>query len=191
MFSRASGLLLGVKYGPCLGKETGETALFRELLAQLRRGDVVVADRCYCSYFLILLLQQRGVEVVCHLHQRRQHAFGSGQALGQEDELVVWEKPKCPDWLDEATSAALPATLQVRLTATAVAIPGFRTQYVRVVTTLRDATRYRKEALVDLYRERWGVEGLIRSLKTYQGMEALRCQTPEMVEKELWVNVLA
>lgn len=191
MFSRASGLLLGVKYGPCLGKETGETALFRELLARLRRGDVVVADRCYCSYFLILRLQQRGVEVVFHLHQRRKHAFGSGQALGADDELVVWEKPKCPEWLDEATYAALPATLQVRITATAVAIPGFRTQYVRVVTTLRDATRYSPEALVGLYRERWGVEGLIRSLKTYQGMEERRCQTPAMVEKELWVNILA
>ena len=191
LFSRVSGLLLGLKYGPCLGKETGETALFRELLAQLRPGDVVVADRCYCSYFLILLLQQRGVEVVFHLHQRRKHAFGNGQALGPEDELVVWEKPQCPDWLDEATYAALPETLQVRITARRVAIPGFRTQYVRVVTTLRDATRYSKDALVGLYRERWGVEGLVRSLKTYQGMEELRCRTPEMVEKELWVNVLA
>ena len=128
MFSRASGLLVGVKYGPCQGKETGEIALFRQLLEQLRRGDVVVADRCYCSYFLIVLLQQRGVEVVLHLHQRRKHAFGNGQALGNEDEIVVWEKPKCPEWLDEATYAALPATLQVRITATRVDQPGFRTQ---------------------------------------------------------------
>lgn len=191
MFSRASGLLLGVKYGPCQGKETGETALLRELLEQLRRGDVLVADRCYCSYFLILLLQQRGVEVVLHLHQRRKHAFGNGQALGNEDEIVVWEKPKCPEWLDEATYASLPQTLQVRITATRVDTPGFRTQYVRVVTTLLDATQYRKEAIVGLYRERWEVEGLIRSLKTYLGMEELRCHTPEMVQKEIWVHVLA
>jgi hypothetical protein len=191
LFSRASGLLLGVQYGPCLGKETGETALFRELFAQWRPGDVVVADRCYCSYFLIALLQQRGVEVVLHLHPRRKHGFGNGQALGDEDALVVWEKPKCPDWLDEATYAALPATLPLRITATSVALPGFRTQYVRVVTTLRDATRYPKEALLGLYRERWGVEGLVRSLQTYQGMEELRCQTPARVEKELWVNLLA
>ena len=62
---------------------------------------------------------------------------------------------------------------------------------MRVVTTLRDATRYRKEAIVGLYRDRWGVEGLIRALKTYLGMEELRCHTPEMVEKEIWVNLLA
>ncbi|MBI1913454.1 MAG: transposase [Planctomycetes bacterium] len=128
LFSHASGLWLGVKYGPCQGKETGETALLRELLDQLRRGDVLVADRYYCSYFLILLLQQRGVEVVFHLHQRRKHAFGNGQALGAEDEIVVWEKPKCPDWMDEATSAALPATLEVRSTATRVDQRGLRTQ---------------------------------------------------------------
>ncbi len=191
MFSRASGLLVGVKYGPCQGKETGEAALFRELFEQLRPGDVLVADRCYGSYFLIALLQQRGVHVVVPLQQRRKHVFGNGQALGDEDEIVVWEKPKRPEWLDEATYASLPPTLRVRITATRVETPGFRTQYVRVATTLLDATQYRKEAIVGLYRERWGVEGLIRSLKTYLGMEELRCHTPEMVAKEIWVNVLA
>lgn len=191
MFSRASGLLVGLKYGPCLGKATGESALFRELFAQLRPGDIVVADRCYCSYVLIVLLQQRGVDVVLHQQQRRKHTFGQGQALGTEDELVVWDKPKRLDWLDEATYAALPETVTVRITATRVEQPGFRTQYVRVVTTLRDVQRYSREAIVTLYRERWGVEGLIRALKTYQGMEELRCKTPEMVAKELWVNILA
>jgi hypothetical protein len=56
-----------VKWGPCHGKRTGETALLRDIMAQLRPGDVLVADRYYCSYFLIVLLKQLGVKVVFHL----------------------------------------------------------------------------------------------------------------------------
>src|SRR2546427_547273 len=48
----ATATVGGLAYGPYLGKETGETALFRQLLGQLTAGDVVVADRYYCSYFL-------------------------------------------------------------------------------------------------------------------------------------------
>jgi hypothetical protein len=99
LFSRACNVVVGVKWGPCHGKRTGETALLRDIFDQLRPGDVLVADRYYCSYFMIALLQQRGVQVVFHLHQRRRHVFGNGQRLGAEDELVTWEKPKqCPEW---------------------------------------------------------------------------------------------
>ena len=41
----ATATIQGLAYGPYLGKETGETALFRQLLAHLQAGDVVVADR--------------------------------------------------------------------------------------------------------------------------------------------------
>jgi hypothetical protein len=45
----ATATLVGAAWAPHRGKETGETALFRRLLDQLRNGDLVVADRYYCS----------------------------------------------------------------------------------------------------------------------------------------------
>ena len=39
--------------------------------------------------------------------------------------------------------------------------------------------------------QRWHVELDFRNIKTTLGMEVLRCLTPQMVEKELWVNLLA
>src|SRR4051812_41127691 len=56
----ATGAVLGTAVGPWRGKETGESALFRTLLGSLRPGDVLVADRYYCSYWLIALAQVRG-----------------------------------------------------------------------------------------------------------------------------------
>ncbi|MCH9035474.1 MAG: hypothetical protein IID42_13385 [Planctomycetes bacterium] len=38
--------------GPYTGKETGETALLRQLLSGFESGDILLGDRYYCSYFV-------------------------------------------------------------------------------------------------------------------------------------------
>jgi hypothetical protein len=140
---------------------------------------------------MIVLLKQHGVEVVFHLHQRRQHTFGKGQRLGEEDEIVVWQKPsQCPEWLATEIYAAMPDTLKIRMVGVTVSKPGFRVQHYHIATTLLDAAVYSTAAVSALYRDRWNVEGMIRSLKTYMNMEMLRCRTPEMVHKEIWAYLL-
>ena len=42
-----------------------------------------------------------------------------------------------------------------------------------------------------LYRRRWQVELGLRNLKTTLGMDQLSCKSPAMVEKEIWVYLLA
>jgi putative transposase len=191
LFSLTCNLLVEVRWGPCHGKRTGETALLRDILEQLRPGDVLVADRYYCSYFMIALLKQLGVEVVFHLHQRRHYTFGKGQRLGDEDEIVVWQKPvQCPEWLTAERYAALPETLEIRMVGVTVHQRGFRVQHYHIATTLLNAAVYSQAAVSALYRERWEVEGMIRSLKTYMNMEMLRCQTPAMIHKEIWAYLL-
>jgi len=191
LFALACNALVEVRWGPCHGKRTGETALLRDIFDQLRPGDVLVADRYYCSYFMIALLKQRGVEVVFPLHQCRQHSFGQGQSLGEEDEVVTWQKPKQrPEWLTAEDYAALPDTLQVRMIGVTVRQRGFRVQHLLLTTTLLNAATYSKADVSLLYKDRWQVEGMIRSLKTYMGMEMLRCKTPSMVHKEIWTYLL-
>ena len=48
-----------------------------------------------------------------------------------------------------------------------------------------------KGELDQLYARRWNVELDLRNIKTTLGVEVLRCLTPQMVEKELWVHLLA
>ncbi len=45
--------------------------------------------------------------------------------------------------------------------------------------------------MLKLYGERWNVELNLKHLKTTLGMEVLRCKTPQMVPKELYVYLLA
>ena len=60
-----------------------------------------------------------------------------------------------------------------------------------LVTTLMDHGRVTKDDLSALFARRWHVELDLRNLKTTCGMEVLRCQTPQMNDKQLWVHLLA
>jgi hypothetical protein len=187
----ATAGLVGCAMGPHKGKESGETALFRELLGQIRRGDVVVADRYYCSYFMVALLLERGADVAFRLHQRRHYDFRKGDRLGKGDHVVLWHRPARPEWMDEATYASIPESLTIREVRVQIDRPGCRTRQVIVATTLTDAGRYRQKDIADLYHYRWHVELDIRSIKQTLQMDVLSCQTPEMVRKEVWAHLLA
>jgi hypothetical protein len=186
----ATACVLDAAVGPYKGKETGETALFRQLLDRLRPGDVVVADRYYCSYWMIVLLQQRGVAVVFRLHQLRHYDFRRGRRLGNDDHVVVWTKPPRPKWMDAQQYAALPDTLTVRELRFRVTHKGYRSKEIVVATTLCDAVDYSKEELADLYQQRWHVELDIRAIKQTLKMDQLSCKTPAMVRREFWVHLL-
>src|SRR3954453_9454284 len=57
VFSLAVGTVLEAVLGPYQGKQTGELALLRQVLDQFQSGDIALADRFYCSYWMIAALQ--------------------------------------------------------------------------------------------------------------------------------------
>jgi len=48
----------------------------------------------------------------------------------------------------------------------------------------------RKGELNHLYQRRWNVELDVRNIKATLGMEVLRCRTPVMAQKVVWVHLL-
>jgi hypothetical protein len=191
LMSLATGALCGLAMGSYQGKETGEPALLRELFSRLKRGDILLGDTCFCSYFMIALLQELGVDVVVQQHQCRTTDFSQGRHLSKGDHVVCWIKPARPEWMDEETYERIPNELKIRELEVQVRIPGFRTKKLVVVTTLTNSRRYPKADLASLYRDRWHVELDLRALKVHMQMEDLRGQTPEMVKKEIWGHCLA
>ena len=179
----ATGAVLEAATGPHRGAGHGELDLSRTLLGALARGDVLLADALYAHYFLIARLQAAGVDVLFEQHGARDTDFRRGERLGARDHRVCWRKPPVrPQWMTPAQYAAAPQELTVR----EVEVGG------RVlVTTMLDHRRVPKHALHALYQQRWNVELDLRNIKTTLGMEVLRCLTPTMIEKELWVNLLA
>jgi IS4 transposase len=190
MLGLATGAVLDSAFGPYRGKQTGETALFRSLLSSLRPGDVVLADRYYCSYWLVALLLAQGVDVVFRKHHLRHTDFRRGHRLGRNDHIVTWTKPECPEWMDAATYETLPDTLALREMRTQLAIPGCRVEQIIVITTLCDPDTFPPADILELYHQRWHAETNFRHLKQTLKMDVLRCKTVEGVQKELTMYAL-
>ncbi len=191
IISLATGVVRDLALGPYKGKETGETALFRTLLDGLEAGEIMLGDRCYASFFMIADLMQRNVDSLFRMHQRRRFDFRRGRRLGVEDHVVTWTKPERPEWMDEETYAQIPSEIKVRELRFKVQQPGFRVNELVLVTTMLDAEAYTKEELADLFLQRWNIELDLRSIKDVLQMDVLRCKTPDMVEKEIWIHLLS
>jgi len=85
VLSLATGAIHDLGVGPYQGKETGESALLREIMDCLDKGDVAVLDRFFCSFMVLAAMKLRGVDVCTRLHQARHSDFRRGKRLGDHD----------------------------------------------------------------------------------------------------------
>lgn len=172
LFHAGTGMVVQLLAAPL---RTHDLSRVVELHPELRPGDILVADRGFCSYPHLALLVQAGVHAVFRLHQKHIVDFTPGrphvepgtggrkghkgqprsgwlQQLGEYDQLVHWLKPLAgPQWMDEEQFAHLPERLEVRELQYRVQRKGFRVTKITLVTTLLDATLYPVEALAQLY----------------------------------------
>jgi len=201
-----TGLLHDVIVSPL---RTHDMAHAAKLHPQLSPGDIVVADRGFCSYAHLALLSQARLHAVLRVHQRQIVDFhphrpcvgeilGTGiptsrwvKRLGRCDQLVEWQRPQAPPkWMDAETFARLPERLLVREIKWRIRDKGSRVREVVLVTTLLDVERYPASEVAVLYRLRWQVEVNLRDLKTTLGLDVLKGHKVETVQKELLVYVL-
>ena len=182
------------------------------LAAALKAGDVLLADRGFCSFWNLAIAVKSSINSVFRMHHRqivdftpnRPRQTGKGkrakrgtptsryvQRLGHEDHLVDWTRPvKKPQWMSEEEFASMPATVRVRELRYLIIARGQRTRVVTIATTLTDASRYPKRRVAELYGMRWEIETNFRHLKTTMKMDHLKCQTALGVIKELMIFVL-
>lgn len=210
LFHAGTGLLVEVAAAPL---RTHDLAGLAGVLGLLAAGDVLVADRGFCSFTSLALLLSRGAHAVFRAHQKQIVDFTPGRAharpgrkrgpkgmprsrwiraYGLTDQLVEYFRPaERPERMSAAEYAALPESIVVRELRYRIEAPGFRTQEVTLVTTLLDAAMYPAEELASLYGTRWRVEEHLKSLKQTMKMDVLKCKTVDGVLKELTMYAMA
>jgi hypothetical protein len=183
LISLSVGTVIAYATGPYQGKGTGETTLFSQLLSHIANSTLLLADRYYCTWAIIASILQQGGHVLVQNHAQRKPDFRLGQRLGPRDHLVTWKKPKRkPGWISQEGYDALPDEILIREFAVGGKV---------YVTTLLAPKSYHKKELAGLYSQRWSVELDLRSIKTHMKMDMLRCKTPDRVQKEIAVHLLA
>jgi hypothetical protein len=206
LFEAASGRLLDVLVSPW---RINDLTRVRELHAYLQRGDILLADRGFCSYAHLATLAQQGVHVVLRMKRsqivdfrphrpaaRNERDVGRPRSTwlarcGHHDQLVMWHRPQTVSrTMTPAQHAALPAWVVVRELRYRVRTPGFRTRQVTLATTLLNPQAYPAAELAALYRQRWQVETNLGYLKQTLGLAVLKSQTVPGVQKEILIFAL-
>ena len=188
-FSLKTGALLSRKQG---NQHQHELTLFRGQWDLFKKDDILLADKGFCSYYDMSMLQKRGVDSVITLARRTPVTSAIAvKALAENDLIVRWEKPKYNKRFTREQWAQLPDELLLRQIKVEVHQTGFRTRVFYIVTTLMDDQTYSAKSLADLYYKRWDVELYFRDIKTTLGMDILRCKTPEMIRREVLMYLIA
>jgi len=190
-FSLESGSLLSYEIG---NKKNHELPLFRKQWETFRAGDIFLGDKGFCSYYDMAKLKEQGIDSVITLARRKPVSKSKCQKFfGPNDLLIKWDRPKYTPQLSYSreTSKQLPEELMLRQIRVTVGHPGFRVKEFYIVTTLLDPARYPSQEITSLYLKRWDVELYFRDIKISMGMDILRCQTPDMIRKEILMNFIA
>ena len=184
-FSLGSGAILDAETG---NQHEHELMLFRQMYESFSIGDILLGDRGFCGWQMMVELQQKRVDSVFRLHGMRK-PVSKKDALScfSDGDLLIEQKR--PQWreatgVDKEEWKALPEKLTLRQISFKVETPGFRSETIHLVTTLLDAETYPKEFLMEMYLRRWKIEVVFRDIKISMDWDLMRCKSPEMVRRE-------
>jgi len=166
---------------------SSEVAHFRAMWQHLRRGAICIADEYFGSFYNLAKLRQRDVGLVCQLHHRRDvdKLIAKGREIGAGEWIVPFDlSAQQRKGYDDP---AVPQRLRVRL----IRVPLGKKKTLWLVTTLLDRKHYSRLSIIRLYRDRWGIETRIGSLKTTLQMNVLRSKTLIGARREVAATILA
>jgi hypothetical protein len=167
-----------------------EDTQFHALWDEIPSGAICLFDKHFTSFYNLAKLPQRGVDCLGPLHARRdpKRLISRGRRLGKNDWLVPLELT--PQLRKKYNDPSLPERLWVRLLRVRFR-RGRKKHTLWLVTTLTDGHLYPLNLLAELYRDRWGIETRIGSLKTTLQMSVLRSKAAAHVRSEVAAIVLA
>jgi putative transposase len=179
-----------IAIGPYAGKNASEMALLRQVIGIFKPGEVLLADRYFCSFWILAMLKSHGVDVCMRLHQLRNPDLSKVQWLGKNDYIDIWYRPQKANWMSQELYDSIPRQLPIRIVMLE-AIENSRVESLDIVTTFLNPKEYPASDIARLFGYRWNVELDIRGIKQSLNLDQVRCKSPEMVQRELWMTLLA
>jgi hypothetical protein len=185
----ATGACHDLAIAPYTGKGTGEINLLRKMYVSLNAGDVLVGDALFDNYFIVSELLQRGIQVVFRVQHQRTSAWVK-KRYSKDDAVFVWTRPPRRRSMSRRRFKQYPEQLEIRQVSVDARDRDNRPTEFQVFTTFLNE-EISSEEIGNLFERRWEGEVDIRSIKQTLQMDILRCKTPGMVRKEIWVHLLA
>jgi hypothetical protein len=176
-----SGAIYSYRIG---GRDGGEMDILCDMLDDLPKSSLLLADDLYNCYALYDLLLQRHIDIIAP--DKKQRKYRVLRRIGRGDELVELTRPSAARQLTPDHELSTKITLR-RICFRNTNDP--RKTHV-LYTTILDKSISRVE-IIKKYATRWDIEISIREIKTIMGINIARSKSEEMVFREIGVALLA
>ncbi|MCG6202729.1 IS4 family transposase [Psychromonas antarctica] len=150
VFCLESGAAVNAQIAPYKGKGADEHTMLRSSLDTFKKGDLVIGDAIYSSYWLFSHLQKEGVEGIFGQNggRAKKADFRTGKQIGKYDHIVTYKRPQRPEWMSVEQYKSTPKTISVR---------ELKVRHKILVTTLCENKLHSKDAIDELYISRWNI----------------------------------
>ena len=165
--------------------DTSEATLCDAHLGFLRKGDLVIFDRYYASHYLFSVLAHKKVHF---LFRMRDHSwtcvkeFMASQMTEKIVELQVYKYSKVAKKIPQNVNKIVKVRLVKHVN---------RSGEVKVfATSLLDEDQYSRTSIINLYKQRWGVEEAYKTLKARLDVIHFSGITLQAVQQDFYANIL-
>ncbi|QQR84899.1 MAG: IS4 family transposase [Flavobacteriales bacterium] len=174
LYDVLNNMVLHGTLAPCA---VGERELALQHLHMCQEGDLVIYDRGYPGFPLMLALQERGTDFV----MRCKHSFN-------KNVLAFVRSTATSNTLQMAPGHNTPITWgpgkHLRLDVRMVKVLLDNGELEVLLTSLTDEQRYPTAAFKDLYRKRWGVERFYNTIKNIARVEHFTGHTDVVIQQD-------
>lgn len=165
--------------------DTSEATLCDAHRGFMRKGDLVIFDRYYASHYLFSILSHKKIH---YLFRMRDHSWTCVKELmaSQLKEKVVELQAYKYSKVAKKIPANVNKVVKVRLIKQVT-----RSGEVKVfATSLLDKDQYTRSSIINLYKQRWGVEEAYKTLKARLDVIHFSGITLQAVQQDFYANVL-
>jgi hypothetical protein len=163
-----------------LPKGRGERAAMEPLLKTLHRGDVAIMDRGFPARWLLALLVDRGIDVVMRMTAAKAGSWPEVVeflASGSESAVITCNVSK-----GRSVTVRL-VRKNARLGRPMKHQDAPKTMVI--ITTLLPRDGFEKKDIIDIYRQRWGIETLFWEMKCAFSIERFHARSMVGIEQEI------
>jgi Transposase DDE domain len=162
----------------------GEITLAKEVLPNLRKGMLCLADRNFFGFALWKQAQATGADLLWRIKKNMRLACEKRLSDGSYLSRIYPSERDCR----HKTKGIVVRVIDYELDGVAGAEPIYR-----LVTTILDHEKAPAKELAALYHERWEIETALDELKTHlRGSQiVLRSKTPDLVRQEFYGFMMA
>ena len=180
-----SSHLVDYRFGPF---DPGEMKTAIPLLDNLKKGDLLLADRHFAGSPTLARTCVKGADFLMRKHGRLLvEKLHINKRLGPKDFLVEIPMSKIASQNDPS----LPGSVTVRIFKASWMSPSGKRVREWFVTSLKDREQFPPTMLARLYHERWRSETSYLEFKVFFHADVLRSKTVTNITKEFTAHVLA